>query len=281
MCKVYSFHTMYAKVFSRITESSLMEEEIPVRYTFVMLLAIADPTGLVVGTDVALARRLNMPLAEFQKCISALQNEDPDSNSKEEAGRRIIPSIGERGYQLVNFVKYRDMRDEESKRRYMREYMREYRSKDDVNSCKENLTVLGQAEAESEAQVEENSYQEREPWKGVEKCYRKETRMALAYLNEKCGRHYREVAGNLDLIDARLSEDGVTLEGVKRMIDRQCARWSNTPQREFLRPTTLFDASKFDGYYAGRDQPLPPTNAKQADKISDSKQFVKALFNEH
>ena len=31
---------MFAKLFERITESSLMEEEIPVRYCFVMLLAI-------------------------------------------------------------------------------------------------------------------------------------------------------------------------------------------------------------------------------------------------
>jgi hypothetical protein len=157
MCKVYSFHTMYAKVFSRITESSLMEEEIPVRYTFVMLLAISDPTGLVVGTDVALARRLNMPLEQFQKCIAALESEDPDSNSKEEAGRRIIPSIGERGYQIVNFLKYRNMKDEEARRQYMRDYMRFYRSKDPVNSCKEDLTVLGQAEANANADAEDRS----------------------------------------------------------------------------------------------------------------------------
>ena len=41
--------SMYAKLMSRITESSLMDEEIVVRYTFMMMLAIADPQGYVIG----------------------------------------------------------------------------------------------------------------------------------------------------------------------------------------------------------------------------------------
>lgn len=153
-CKVYDAY-VYAKVYSRITESSLMEEEIPVRYTFVMLLAISDPTGLVVGTNVALARRLNMPLEQFEKCIKALQQKDPDSNSKEMGGRRVVPSDGERGYQIVNFLKYRNIRDEEDRRRYMREYMRDYRSGGPVKPCKPKLTLLAQAEADGEAKAEE------------------------------------------------------------------------------------------------------------------------------
>lgn len=112
---------------SRITESSLMDEDIPVRYCFVMLLAVADPQGYAIGTDVALARRLNMPLQEFKSCIHKLMQPDPDSNSKEEEGRRVIESDCERGYYLVNYTKYRDTRDEEQRREYMREYMRNYR----------------------------------------------------------------------------------------------------------------------------------------------------------
>lgn len=150
------FYTMYAKLFSRITESSLMEEQIPVRYTFVMLLAISDPTGLVVGTDVAIARRLNMPFKQFVECVKVLQKPDPNSNSKEEDGRRLIASDGERGYQIVNFVKYRDMRDEDAKRSYMRNYMQAYRArKPSVNSCKTLLTALDQEEAEASVEVKE------------------------------------------------------------------------------------------------------------------------------
>lgn len=118
---------MYAKLFARITESSLMEEPINVRFTFMLMLAIADPEGYVIGTDVAIARRMNMSVPEFVQCIETLSQPDPASNSKEKDGRRIIPSDGERGYKVVNYVTYRDMKDEKQRRDYMREYMRLYR----------------------------------------------------------------------------------------------------------------------------------------------------------
>jgi hypothetical protein len=151
---VYTF--MYAKLFSRITESSIMEERMEVRYTFVLLLAIADPTGHVIGTDVAIARRLNMPLDLFLECIDKLGQPDASSNSKDEDGRRVIPSTGERGYRIVNYPKYRDIKDEEDRREYMRKYMQEYRkerSVNSVNSRKPKLAQLTQADAAVDAAV--------------------------------------------------------------------------------------------------------------------------------
>lgn len=145
---------MYAKLMGRITESSLMEEAIPVRYCFMMLLAIADPKGYVIGTDVAIARRINMPTAEFRSCLAELMKPDEDSNSKEMDGRRVIESDGERGYYLVNYVKYRDTRDEEERREYMRDYMRKYRESKivaDVNSGKQKLAGLAKGEEEGKA----------------------------------------------------------------------------------------------------------------------------------
>lgn len=148
---------MFAKLMSRITESSLMDEEIEVRYTFLMLLAIADPQGYVVGTDVAIARRLNMSLDAFQRCVNALMQPDPNSNSMEQEGRRVILSDAERGYFLVNYRKYRDTRDEEHRREYMREYMRKRRTDSDVarvNNGKQPLAMLAHAEGEAEGEAE-------------------------------------------------------------------------------------------------------------------------------
>lgn len=147
---------MYAKLMSRITESSLMDEDIPVRYCFVMLLAIADPQGYVVGTDIAIARRLNMPLEDFKHCVAQLMQPDEDSNSKEEEGRRVIESDCERGYFLVNYRKYRDTRDEEQRREWMRNYMRNYRAGKDVahvNSCKQRKPPLAKEEGEEKEEV--------------------------------------------------------------------------------------------------------------------------------
>jgi len=136
-----------------------MEQPIEVRYTFIMLLAIADPTGRVVGTDVAIARRLNMPLDSFVNSVKQLGEPDPDSNSKEEEGRRVIPSDSERGYQLVNYIKYRNLKDEEEKREYMREYMRKRREDEALRkTCKTVLTdVKNVTQAEAEAEEYKNT----------------------------------------------------------------------------------------------------------------------------
>jgi hypothetical protein len=152
---------MFAKLFSRITESSIMEEPLEVRYSFMMLLAMCDPTGHVIGTDIAIARRMNLPVVEFRKCVEALMQPDPDSNSKEEEGRRVTLSTGERGYFVVNYLTYRDMKTEENRREYMRDYMRKRREAEAVASCKQpvkrvkpELAPLGHAEGELTAEKE-------------------------------------------------------------------------------------------------------------------------------
>ena len=155
---------MYSKLYARITESSLMEEPINVRYTFVLMLAIADPEGYVIGTNIAIARRLNMDLGEFEECLGVLMSPDANSNSKDHEGRRVLVSDGERGYRLVNYVNYRDMKSPQDRRDYMREYMRKRRGKtnektetveafvvaDDVSNSKPPLAQLRHAEAEAE-----------------------------------------------------------------------------------------------------------------------------------
>ena len=75
----------------------------------------------------------------------------------------------------------------------------------------------------------------------------------LHILNEATGRHYRETDGNLAVISARLKEPDVDLAGVRKMVARQCALWKDGEMSEYLRPETLFNKTKFDSYYAGRD----------------------------
>jgi len=149
---------MFAKLFDRITESSLMEEEIPTRYAFVMLLAIADRHGEVIGTDVALSRRLNMPLGVFKDAIEKLSSPDKDSNSTEFEGRRLIPSEAERGYHIVNYVKYRDIKNEDERREYMRAYMAKKRGcKQSVNTCKQPLAVLTHTDLDLDVEADTNT----------------------------------------------------------------------------------------------------------------------------
>src|SRR6266849_2536232 len=118
---------MYSKLFSSIVNSSLMEESVIVRYVFLMLLAVADQLGFVAGTDLALARKFNVNLLEFQEAVKVLMAPDPGSNNRDHEGRRVIPSEGERGYILVSYRKYSAIKSEEGRRDYMRSYMAAYR----------------------------------------------------------------------------------------------------------------------------------------------------------
>lgn len=150
---------MYAKLFSRIAQSSLMEERVNTRYVFMMMLALSDRHGDVIGTDVAIARMINVPLDEFIEAIETLMLPDDDSNSHIEDGRRIIPSESGRGYKVVNYEAYRLMKSDDEKREYMREYMRNRRKVkglardvNRVNFCKTQSNDVTQAEAEAEAE---------------------------------------------------------------------------------------------------------------------------------
>ena len=151
--------SMYAKLFSRIAQSSLMEQDVATRYCFMMLLAISDPYGDVIGTDVAIARTVNLPLDTFKRCLADLMSPDPDSNSQAKDGRRIVESEAGRGYTIVNYLTYRAIKSEEEKKAYMREYMarrrKEQKGKDvtDVKICKNVLNDVTHAETEADTEA--------------------------------------------------------------------------------------------------------------------------------
>ena len=76
-------------------------------------------------------------------------------------------------------------------------------------------------------------------------------KQAVDYLNEKTHSEYRHVPSNLNLVRARIKE-GYSLEEVKAVIDVKAAEWNgDAAMQKFLRPATLFNATKF-AQYAGR-----------------------------
>jgi hypothetical protein len=134
---------MFTKLYSNITDSTLMEQPINVRYVFMMLLAIADPEGYVASTPKATAARLNMDQDAFDQAIEALSAPDPESNFPDYEGRRLVPSDRGRGWLITTYQHYATIRNEVHKRQYMREYMRSYRAKKaSVNINKEDVKSL-------------------------------------------------------------------------------------------------------------------------------------------
>ena len=151
----------YAKLFSSITESSLWSEDKDVRLLFVSMLARADAMGFIEAALPGLARLSNLSVQETEAAIMKL--ESPDRHSKDlevnpdNEGRRVIKVPG--GWMIINYESYRERRNEEDRREYMRDYMKRYRAghvnngKHFVNSVSRGKPPLAQAEAEAEAEL--------------------------------------------------------------------------------------------------------------------------------
>ena len=71
----------------------------------------------------------------------------------------------------------------------------------------------------------------------------------LSYLNEKARTHFKPVESNLKFITARLKD--YTQNDLKAVVDRKVKEWYGTEMQTYLRPETLFNATKFESYING------------------------------
>ena len=139
---------MYAKVFSQIFDSSISSDH-EVRHVFMDLLVMADRDGYVDMTRDAICRRANIPMTLLVRALSILSAPDPASRSVEKEGRRIelIDEGRDWGWRIVNYAQYRDIRDEEGRRRYFREYQRERRQHLSTSVKDMSLTPFNKSDA--------------------------------------------------------------------------------------------------------------------------------------
>lgn len=90
----------------------------------------------------------------------------------------------------------------------------------------------------------------------------------IQHLNEKTGSKFRATKTNVKFIDARLAE-GATPADLIAVINRKCLEWLDNPEmRQYLRPSTLFNAEKFNTYIGQLDSPLPAKRQAQPDHMS-------------
>lgn len=114
------------------------------------------------------------------------------------------------------------------------------------------------------ASEDENEDENKELFK-LDGAYSQDCKDVLAYLNIKTGKQFRECDSSLTPIKARLKESGVSVDGIKQMIDRQCQKWKGTSMEDYLRPQTLFGKEKFESYYAAREMPLIAENGQKTE----------------
>lgn len=285
---------MYAKIFASIYDGTIAEDW-TTRCVFMDFLILADANGVVDMTPEAISRRTNVPIEIVKNAVKKLEAPDDRSRNPTDDGVRIrrIDDHRDWGWQIVNYQYFRRLHDAEQKREADRERMRRNREneksleikaqKSEVAesrfsslsvagsrfSSRRSLSVAEVAEGEGEGKGNKTlttlSGKARRDTKGSD--LKKQAVEVLEFLNEQAGKSFRPVESNLKLIMARL-RTGATVQNCKGVIVRKCRDWLGDPEMvKYLRPETLFNATKFESYL-GQRRSEAVCDAKNAAKDS-------------
>lgn len=91
------------------------------------MLALADRNGYVGASVPGLAHAAGVSISDVEAALKKFLSPDPHSRSKEFEGRRIEEA--DRGWNLLNYARFREMRDDEARREYWRLRQREVRAR--------------------------------------------------------------------------------------------------------------------------------------------------------
>lgn len=170
----------FTKLFSSITESTIWSEDAETRLTWITMLAMADRRGRVWGSIPGLANRARVPVDACENALKIFLSPDKYSRTTDHEGRKIEEIDG--GWRLLNYLKYRDIRDQESVKEKTAERVRKHREK------KRNVTLVtlrnDNEDAEAEAEKKKKVWQlpqDVDPliWSTFEK-HRKEVKRRLS-----------------------------------------------------------------------------------------------------
>jgi hypothetical protein len=126
---------VYAKLFSQILDSTVWREADHVLRVWLTFLLVCDKEGFVRMSIPGLADRAKVSLQLCEAALQRLEAPDPYSQSKEEDGARII-RIGENGeplWQIVNYERYRAMKDADHERERWKEKKARQRARKRAN----------------------------------------------------------------------------------------------------------------------------------------------------
>lgn len=261
----------FTKLFSSITESTIWVEDAHTRLVWITMLAMSDRRGRVWGSIPGLANRARVPVADCETAINKFLAPDKYSRTRtpECEGRRIVEIDG--GWRLINYKKYRDIRDKETVREQTAARVAKHRAKKrdvthvthgntKVTPNNDNVSASASAFFDPDLDLEvftdpesarSMSGSTSEPRRPVNQKRQEQAEAAcrvLGFLNDKTGRNYRPTSVNLDKIAARLRE-GYTETQCRQVIVKKCREWMpDEKMAVYLRPATLFGREKFNQY---------------------------------
>ena len=157
----------FTKLFRGITKSSLWAKDAETVRCWVFLMAEADQHGNVICTVPGLALSNRITIEKARSIIADFLAPDPDSGTPEFEGRRI--EVIDRGWKLLNYIKFREMESDEQKATRDRLYAENARLKaklerENMNdsavvarsrSESQIVASVAQAKAEAKAEAEE------------------------------------------------------------------------------------------------------------------------------
>lgn len=152
---------MYAKLFTSIYQGTLRGNSHGL-LVFTNLLAHADMEGRVDIHPRAIAEEVGLTVEEVKQALLVLESTDDESRSPEEQGRRIVRLDEHRawGWIVVNYVKYRSIRNEDDRREQNRRSQAAWRAKQKdaaltVSKVSRDKPRSAHTEAEAKAYAEE------------------------------------------------------------------------------------------------------------------------------
>ena len=117
----------WTKLFHSITASTIWSEPNATRICWITMLAIADRDGYVGASIPGLATIARLTIEEVEIALAAFQAPDKYSRNQAHEGRRI--ETAPRGWTILNYGEFRDLRDEDARREFERERKRKQRSR--------------------------------------------------------------------------------------------------------------------------------------------------------
>lgn len=152
----------FTKLDSGILQSSIMAADPALFKVWIALLASCGPDGVARVAPTYISAVCRMDLEVTRECFKRLTEPDPDSRTPDHEGRRIERVDG--GWAILNYKKYREIRDKDDRRRQLREAQARHRANQDViNVSRGKPSVINvshghpmsaQAEAEAEADTD-------------------------------------------------------------------------------------------------------------------------------
>ena len=151
---------MYGKIFESIFDSTLCSDGgwLPT-YIFMSMISIADKDGIINVAPKSLWRRLGfrewdskIQYTDFLKAIQYLESEDPESNTPDHNGKRIIPlsEIDElednRGWLIVNYKLYRQKATKMEPKGSSTDRVRRFRERQKNQELNSDETVMKRGE---------------------------------------------------------------------------------------------------------------------------------------